>query len=393
MRKLCLLGSTGSIGTQTIDVANRLGGFEVYSLAARSSVDRLEEQTRALRPKRVCVFDEEKAEEFRKRTADLAVDVVTGMEGLIDLASDPANDLTVTALVGMIGIRPTIAAIEAGCDVALANKETLVTAGHIIMPLLAKKGVRLLPIDSEHSAIFQCLQGNCGPDGHYPFPDECGIEKILLTASGGPFRGMSYDELTTKTAADALKHPNWLMGPKITVDSASMVNKALEVMEARWLFNVAPDDIEVVIQPKSIIHSAVQFKDGAILAQMGLPDMRLPIQYALYYPKRLAGPEARLNLFELARIEFEKPDYSTFKGLKLGLDAIRLGGSICTVFNAANEYAVARFLKAEIGFTGIYDIIEHCMNGHENIAEPGLDDILRTEAETYKKASELFSKN
>ncbi|MBO4506961.1 MAG: 1-deoxy-D-xylulose-5-phosphate reductoisomerase [Lachnospiraceae bacterium] len=393
MRKLCLLGSTGSIGTQTIEVINRLGGFEIYSLAVRSNIDKLEAQVKALGPKRVCVYDEEKAEELKRRLAGLGVEVLTGMDGLIELASDPANDLTVTAIVGMIGIRPTIAAIEAGCDVALANKETLVTAGHIIMPLLAKKGVRLLPIDSEHSAIFQCLQGHYGPDGHYPFTDECGIEKILLTASGGPFRGMSYGELKTKTAADALRHPNWLMGPKITVDSASMVNKALEVMEARWLFNVTPENIEVVIQPKSVIHSAVQFKDGAILAQMGLPDMRLPIQYALYYPKRLPGPPERMNLFELAKIEFEKPDYATFKGLALGLEAIKQGGSICTVFNAANEYAVARFLKGEIGFTGIYDIIEYCMRGHENIAEPTLDEILQTEAETYEKASELFSKN
>ncbi len=386
MRKLCLLGSTGSIGTQTIDVINRLGGFEIYSLAARSSIEKLEEQVRTLHPKRVCVYDDEKAAHFRERIKDLGIDVVSGMEGLVKLASDPENDLTVTAIVGMIGIRPTIAAIEAGCDVALANKETLVTAGHIIMPLLAEKGVRLLPIDSEHSAIFQCLQGHCGPDGHYPF-DDCGIEKILLTASGGPFRGMSYEELKTKTAADALKHPNWLMGPKITVDSASMVNKALEVMEARWLFNVEPDNIEVVIQPKSIIHSAVQFKDGAILAQMGVPDMRLPIQYALYYPERMPGPPERLDLFGLGKIELAKPDYDTFKGLQLGLEAIRQGGSICTVFNAANEYAVARFLEGKIGFTGIYDIIEHCMRGHENIAAPTLEQILRTEEETVRKAS------
>ena len=387
MRKLCLLGSTGSIGTQTIDVIKRLGGFEVYSLAVRSNIEKLEEQVRSLRPKRVCVYDVEKALEFKERIGDPGIDVVSGMEGLVDLASDPQNDLTITAIVGMIGIRPTIAAIEAGCDVALANKETLVTAGHIIMPLLAEKGVRLLPVDSEHSAIFQCLQGHCGPDGHYPFSDGCGIEKILLTASGGPFRGMSYDELKTKTAADALRHPNWLMGPKITVDSASMVNKALEVMESRWLFNVEPDNIEVVIQPKSIIHSAVQFKDGAILAQMGVPDMRLPIQYALYYPERLPGPPERLDLFGLGKIELEKPDYDTFKGLALGLEAIRQGGSICTVFNAANEYAVARFLDGKIGFTGIYDIIEHCMRGHQNIAAPTLEQILRIEEETVRKAS------
>ena len=291
MKKLCLLGSTGSIGTQTIDIIGRHGEYEVYSLAARTSIELLEKQTRALRPKRVCVYDEKAARIFKDKIKDMNIEVVTGMEGLVSLASDPENDLVVTALVGMIGIRPTVAAIEAGCDVALANKETLVTAGHIIMPLVAEKGVKLLPIDSEHSAIFQCLQGHFGPDGHYPYTGaERAIDKILLTASGGPFRGMTYEDLKNKTAADALKHPNWSMGRKITIDSASMVNKALEVMEAKWLFNVEPEDIEVVIQPKSIIHSAVQFKDGAIVAQLGCPDMRLPIQYALYYPYRKECP-------------------------------------------------------------------------------------------------------
>lgn len=393
MKKLCLLGSTGSIGTQTIDIIGRHGGYEVYSLAARSSIELLEKQARELKPQRICVYDETAAQKFRDSIKDLPIEVVSGMEGLISLASDPENDLVVTALVGMIGIRPTIAAIEAGCDVALANKETLVTAGHLIMPLVARKNVRLLPIDSEHSAIFQCLQGRFGPDGYYPYDGEDrAIDKILLTASGGPFRGMSYEELKTKTAADALKHPNWSMGRKITIDSASMVNKALEVMEAKWLFNVEPDDIQVVIQPKSIIHSAVQFKDGAIVAQLGCPDMRLPIQYALYYPYRKECPATKLDLFELAKIEFEKPDYETFKGLKLGLDAIRTGGSMCTVFNAANEYAVARFLEGKIAFTGIYDVIEACMKEHKNIASPTLEEILAAEEETVKFASEFFSK-
>ena len=393
MKKLCLLGSTGSIGTQTIDIIGRHGGYEVYSLAARSSIELLEKQARELKPQRICVYDEIAAQKFRDSIKDLPIEVVSGMEGLISLASDPENDLVVTALVGMIGIRPTIAAIEAGCDVALANKETLVTAGHLIMPLVARKNVKLLPIDSEHSAIFQCLQGRFGPDGYYPYDGEDrAIDKILLTASGGPFRGMTYEELKTKTAADALKHPNWSMGRKITIDSASMVNKALEVMEAKWLFNVEPDDIQVVIQPKSIIHSAVQFKDGAIVAQLGCPDMRLPIQYALYYPYRKECPATKLDLFELAKIEFEKPDYETFKGLKLGLDAIRTGGSMCTVFNAANEYAVARFLEGKIAFTGIYDVIEACMKEHKNITSPTLEEILAAEEETVKFASEFFSK-
>ncbi|MCR5330967.1 MAG: 1-deoxy-D-xylulose-5-phosphate reductoisomerase [Lachnospiraceae bacterium] len=385
-RNICILGSTGSIGKQTLETILTYGGFKVRSLAAKSSIDLLEEQIRAFKPESVCVYDEDKASELKSRVADTDVRILSGMEGLIRLASDPDNDLVVTALVGMIGIRPTIAAIEAGCDVALANKETLVTAGHLIMPMLAEKGVRLFPIDSEHSAIFQCLQGYMGPDGSYPYNAD--IDSILLTASGGPFRGMSYDELKTKTATDALKHPNWSMGSKITIDSASMVNKALEVMEARWLFGVEPDRIRILIQPKSIIHSAVQFKDGSIIAQMGLPDMKLPIRYALYYPLRQPEHGRMLDLLELTGLEFDKPDYETFRGLKLGLDAIRQGGSICTVFNAANEYAVARFLEGKIGFTDIYDIIGECMKRHVNIASPSLEDILRTEEEAYANAKE-----
>lgn len=390
MKKLCLLGSTGSIGTQTLDIISRHGGYEVYSLAVNKRIDRLEEQIRQFKPKKVCVFDEKAAKELRVRVADTSVDVLSGMSGLIELAQDGSNDLVVTALVGMIGIRPTIAAINAGTDVALANKETLVTAGHLIMPLLKEKKVRLLPIDSEHSAILQCLQGKYGPNGYYDdtltsyTPQNAGIDKILLTASGGPFRGLSYEQLSAKTAEDALKHPNWNMGPKITIDSASMVNKALEVMEAKWLFGVEADDIEVVIQPKSIIHSAVQFKDGAVVAQLGCPDMRLPIQYALYFPERMDCPAEKLDLFELAHIDFEKPDYETFKGLRLGLEAIRQGGSICTVFNAANEYAVAEFLKGEISFTGIYDVIEKAMSKHSNIECPSLEEILETEKWTQE---------
>ncbi|MBO4415825.1 MAG: 1-deoxy-D-xylulose-5-phosphate reductoisomerase [Lachnospiraceae bacterium] len=383
-RELCILGSTGSIGRQTIETIETYGGFRIRSLAAKSNIELLEEQIRKFKPEKVCVYDPDKAAELKKRTVDIQVMILTGIEGLVELASDPKNDLVVTALVGMIGIRPTIAAIEAGCDVALANKETLVTAGHLIMPLLAERKVKLFPIDSEHSAIFQCLQGHLGPTGEYPFSAD--IDSILLTASGGPFRGMSYDELRTKTAEDALRHPNWLMGPKITIDSASMVNKALEVMEAKWLFGVDPDRIRILIQPKSIIHSAVQFRDGSIIAQMGLPDMRLPIRYALYYPERKPEQGKMLDLLELSGLEFDKPDYETFRGLKLGLDAIKTGGSICTVFNAANEFAVAKFLKGDIGFTDIYDIIEKCMEKHENISFPTLDEILKTESETYINA-------
>ncbi len=387
-RELCILGSTGSIGRQTIETVETYGGFRIRSLAAKSNIEMLEEQIRKFRPEKVCVYDPEKAEELKRKTTDLDVKIFSGIEGLIKLASDEENDLVVTALVGMIGIRPTIAAIEAGCDVALANKETLVTAGHLIMPLLAEKRVKLFPIDSEHSAIFQCLQGYLGPDGGYPFNAD--IDSILLTASGGPFRGMSYDELKNKTAEDALRHPNWLMGPKITIDSASMVNKALEVMEARWLFGIDPDRIRILIQPKSIIHSAVQFRDGSIIAKMGIPDMRLPIRYALYYPERKQEQGKMLDLLELSGLEFDKPDYETFRGLKLGLDAIKKGGSICTVFNAANEFAVAKFLKGEIGFTDIYDIIEKCMENHENISFPTLEEILKTESETYINAESVI---
>ncbi|MBO4920602.1 MAG: 1-deoxy-D-xylulose-5-phosphate reductoisomerase [Lachnospiraceae bacterium] len=391
MKNLCLLGSTGSIGRQTIDIIQRHGGFKITSLAANANIDCLEQQIDELNPKKVCVYDKEKAGILANRLKTSSTEVLSGMEGLLEIAGDSTNDLTVTAIVGMIGIRPTLAAIEAGCDVALANKETLVTAGHIIMKAVKEHKVKLLPIDSEHSAIFQCLQGKYGPNGDYTSWDGYeGVEKILLTCSGGPFRGSSYDELRSKTAADALKHPNWAMGPKITIDSATLVNKALEVMEAKWLFATDVDKIQVVIQPKSIIHSAVQFVDGSIVAQMGVPDMRLPIQYALYYPERLPLECGRVDLFDLAKIEFYKPDLDTFKGLKLGIEAAKAGGSICTVFNASNEYAVGRFLKNEIGFTDIYDIIEHCMSAHKNILEPTLDEVLKAEAEAVDAAKSFI---
>lgn len=394
MKRLCILGSTGSIGTQTIDIISRHGGYKVVSLAAKSSIDRLYEQIVMLHPEKVCVYDADKARELEARIVQNKeisdVRVVSGMEGLTELAGDPTNDLVVTALVGMIGVRPTIAAVNAGNDVALANKETLVTAGHIIIPMVREKGVKLLPIDSEHSAIFQSLQGKYGPDGYYKnWNGDPEIEKILLTCSGGPFRGLSYDELKTKTAADALKHPNWSMGNKITIDSATLVNKALEVIEAKWLFGVDVENIQVVIQPKSIIHSAVQFYDGSIIAQLGVPDMRLPIQYALYYPDRKPLECGRLNFFDIAKIEFFEPEMETFRGLKLGIEVAKKGGSCCTVFNAANEYAVAKFLKGETSFTGIYDIIEYCLKKHDNIAEPTLEQILETEEQTYRNAAQL----
>ena len=392
MKNLCLLGSTGSIGKQTIDIIKRHGEYKITSLSAKSRIDDLEQQIEEFKPKKVCVYDETKAGILAGRLKNSSTEVLSGMEGLLEIAGDKDNDLTVTALVGMIGIKPTLAAIEAGCDVALANKETLVTAGHIIMKAVKDNKVKLLPIDSEHSAIFQCLQGKYGPNGDYTaWSGSPVVEKILLTCSGGPFRGLSYDELRGKTAADALKHPNWDMGAKITIDSSTLVNKALEVMEAKWLFSVDVDNIQVVIQPKSIIHSAVQFVDGSIVAQIGVPDMRLPIQYALYYPERLPLDCGRVDLFELAKIEFAKPDYDTFKGLKFGIEAAKQGGSICTVFNAANEYAVGRFLKGEIGFTQIYDIIEYCMSQHKNIAEPTLDEILGAEQEAVEMSKKFLS--
>ena len=391
MKNLCILGSTGSIGTQTIDIIGRHGGYRVNSLAANKNIDLLEKQIEAVKPQKVCVYDRGKAGTLAGRLKHSSVEVLAGMDGLLELAGDKKNEMTVTALVGMIGIRPTIEAIKAGSDVALANKETLVTAGHIIIPLVKEKGVRLLPIDSEHSAIFQSLQGKYGPSGDYnAWQGNPEIEKILLTCSGGPFRGKNYDELKAMTAADALKHPNWSMGSKITIDSATLVNKALEVMEAKWLFNVDVDRICVVIQPKSIIHSAVQFVDGSIVAQMGVPDMRLPIQYALYYPDRKPLDCGRVDLFELGRIEFDRPDYDTFKGLKTGIDVAKKGGSACTVFNAANEYAVGKFLKNEIGFTNIYDIIENCLGKHTNIANPTLEQVLETERQTIDNASCMF---
>lgn len=374
MKKIAILGSTGSIGTQTLEVVENQGDIEVTALAAGSNIRLLEEQIRKFRPKIACVFEEEKAKELKRSVRDLPVRVVSGMEGLIEAAVEETSEIVVTAVVGMIGIRPTIAAMEAGKDIALANKETLVTAGHIIMPLAKKMGVRILPVDSEHSAIFQCLNGE----------DKGTVHKILLTASGGPFRGKTREDLKNVKVEDALNHPNWAMGRKITIDSSTMVNKGLEVMEAKWLFGVQMDQVQVVIQPKSIIHSMVEFEDGAVMAQMGTPDMKLPIQYALYYPERRYLKGDRLDFWSIGQINFEKPDLVNFPGLKLAYEAGCAGGTLPTVFNAANEKAVAKFLNREITYLTITDMIEGAMNGHTVKENPTVEEILEAEAAAYE---------
>ncbi len=375
MKRIGILGSTGSIGTQTLEVVrNNPNDLTVTALAAGTNVDLLEKQIREFRPKIACLWSEECCKDLRTRIADLGdIKVVSGMDGLIEIAEHPESDALVTAIVGMIGVRPTLEAIKNGKDIMLANKETLVTAGHILMPLARERGVRILPVDSEHSAIFQSLQGE----------DPKTIDRIILTASGGPFRGKKREELTGMTAEDALKHPNWSMGRKITVDSSTLVNKGLEVMEVKWLFDVEPDRIQVVLQPQSIIHSAVQFVDGSMIAQLGLPDMKLPIQYALLYPERKPMPGPKLDLYDLSGITFEKPDMETFKGLRLAFDALNAGGSLPTVYNAANEKAVALFLDHKIRFLDIADMIEKAMAHHKNIADPNVDQILAAELETH----------
>ena len=374
MKKIAILGSTGSIGTQTLEIVREQGGLEVVALAAGRNAKLMEAQVREFRPKIACMWDEEAGRLLKEAVADLDTRVVCGMDGLLEIAVMPESEMLVTAIVGMIGIRPTIAAIESGKNIALANKETLVTAGHIIMPLAAKMGVSILPVDSEHSAIFQSLQGQ----------DKEGIDKILLTASGGPFRGKKREELVNMTAADALKHPNWSMGRKITIDSASLVNKGLEVIEAKWLFDVSLDQVQVLIQPQSILHSAVQFKDGAVIGQMGLPDMKLPIQYALFYPRRLPMQNNQVDFYELANMTFEKPDTETFEGLAMAYEASRIGGSMPTVFNAANEKAVALFLDNKIRFLQIYELIRASMENHKVVADPTVEQILSAEQECYE---------
>lgn len=373
MKKIAILGSTGSIGTQTLQVVEEQNDLEVVALSCGGNIKLLEEQIRKFSPKLVSVWDEKDAVALRQNIADLQVKVVCGMKGLLEVATVPEAEILVTAIVGMLGIRPTIAAIEAGKDIALANKETLVTAGHIIMPLARKMGVSILPVDSEHSAIFQSLNG----ERHNK------IHKILLTASGGPFRGRKREELKQIQVEDALKHPNWAMGRKITIDSSTLVNKGLEVMEAKWLFDVELEQIQVVVHPQSVIHSAVEYEDGAVIAQLGTPDMRLPIQYALYYPDRRPLSGKRLDLFALGQLTFEEPDTETFRGLALAYQAMKQGGNIPTVYNAANERAVALFLQRKISYLQITEIIEAAMNEISFAESPNLDQILATEQMTY----------
>ena len=374
MKKIAILGSTGSIGTQTLEIVRTNGDLEVTALAAGNNIDLLEKQIREFKPKLAAVWKEERANELKDKINDLDVKVVSGMDGLLEVARQPESEILVTAIVGMIGILPTIEAINAGKDIALANKETLVTAGHIIMPLAKEKGVSILPVDSEHSAIFQSLQGG----------QQKALHKILMTASGGPFRGKKLEDLENIQVEDALKHPNWAMGRKITIDSSTMVNKGLEVIEAKWLFGVDVDQIQVVVQPQSIIHSMVEYEDGAVIAQLGTPDMKLPIQYALYYPERRYLPGDRLDFSTLQQITFEQPDLETFYGLKLAFEAGRTGGSLPTVLNAANEKAVALFLDRKIKYLQIPEIIQACMEAHKNIADPTVEEILKTEQETYE---------
>ena len=369
MKKIAILGSTGSIGTQTLDIVREQGDIQVVAMAAGSNISLLEAQMREFKPSLVSVWDEKKASELRTNTKDLGIKIVSGMEGLLEVSVIPESEILVTAIVGMLGIRPTIAAIKAGKKIALANKETLVTAGHIIIPLAKEYKVPILPVDSEHSAIFQSLQG----------AGDNKISRILLTASGGPFRGRKADELKNIQVEDALKHPNWSMGRKITIDSSTLVNKGLEVMEAKWLFDVTLDQIQVVVHPQSVIHSAVEYQDGAVIAQLGTPDMRLPIQYALYYPERRNLSGRRLDLFEIADLTFEKPDTDTFRGLALAYQAMEKGGNIPTVYNAANEKAVSL-----ISYPEITELIEACMENAEFIDHPDVDEILGTEAAAYE---------
>lgn len=375
-KNIVILGSTGSIGTQTLEVVRRnKNRLHVEALSANSNVDLMEEQIREFRPKLCAMYDEKSAETLRIKTADLGVKILSGMEGLEEIAAAEGADTVVSAVVGMIGINPAIAAIKSGKDIALANKETLVAAGDIIMKLVKEYDVRMIPVDSEHSAIFQCLNG----ESHES------IEEILLTASGGPFRGKKTADLLNVTKVDALKHPSWSMGAKVTVDSASMVNKGLEVIEAMHLFGVSPDMIHVLIQPKSVVHSMVRFKDQSVMAQIGTPDMKLPIQYALTFPDRPSAAYEKLDFAKLSTISFEEPDLETFRGLALAFSAARSGGSMPAVFNAANEEAVDLFLHDKIKFLEIYEIIEKSLNTTEFIAEPRIEDIFEMEKNVRSK--------
>ena len=374
MKKIAILGSTGSIGTQTLDIIRAQKDMEVIGMSAGSNIDLLEEQIREFNPKVVAVFEEKAAKELATKVADLNVKIVTGMDGLIEIACLPESEILVTAIVGMVGIVPTIEAIKAGKNIALANKETLVTAGHIIMPLAKEHHVDILPVDSEHSAIFQSLNGE---------KKEL-VNKLIITASGGPFRTKKKEELYHVQLADALKHPNWSMGAKITIDSATMVNKGLEVIEAKWLFDMDLNQIQVLVHPQSVIHSMVEYVDGAVIAQLGTPDMRLPIQYALYYPERRFLAGERLDFAKLSMLTFEDPDMDKFEGLALAFEAAKKGGSMPVVFNAANERAVSKFLKSQIGFMDIPAIIRECMGSHKIVTNPSVEQILSLEQETYE---------
>lgn len=380
MKNIVVLGSTGSIGTQTLEIVRETKELNVLALAAGNNVTLMEQQVREFHPLKVVMWSEEAAKDLKARVSDMSVEVLAGMDGLIEISTIPEAEVVVTAIVGMIGIRPTIAAIEAGKTIALANKETLVTAGHIIMPLAKKMNVSILPVDSEHSAIFQSMQGN----------EKNKISKILLTASGGPFRGRIRKELADMKPSDALKHPNWAMGKKITIDSATLVNKGLEVMEAKWLFGTDLDRIEVLVHPQSIIHSAVEYEDGAIMAQLGMPDMKLPIQYALFYPERKPLGGKRVDFFKLGQMTFEKPDLENFPGLRLAYEAATIGGSMPTVYNAANELAVQYFLQEQISFLEIADLIEASMQQHKAVENPCVDEILFAEAQTYEYIKSRF---
>ncbi len=380
LKNLVVLGSTGSIGTQTLEIVRLQGGYHCLALAAGRNVDLIEKQIREFKPEYAVMYEEAAYKDLKERVRDLDVKVLQGMEGLITISSLKEADMVVTALVGMIGIQPTIAAIKAGTTIALANKETLVTAGHIIIPLAKEYGVDILPVDSEHSAIFQSMNGENRGE----------VSKILLTASGGPFRGKTYDELKSMTVEDALKHPNWSMGKKVTIDSASLVNKGLEVIEAKWLFGVEAKDIQVLIHPQSIVHSMVEYKDGAVIAQLGVPDMKLPIQYAMFYPNRMPMQDNRVDFFKLRSLDFYEPDIETFKGLKFAYNAIEAGGNVPTVFNAANELAVKEFISKKISFTEIYDYIEAAMESVPKIDCPSVEEILETEQAAYQAIRERF---
>lgn len=383
MKRLAIMGSTGSIGTQTLEIVREYSDdLEVVALAAGRNIDLIEKQIREFRPKLVSLESEKDCKELANRISDMDVDIIPGMEGLLAIAEMDESDILVTAIVGMIGIRPTIAAIKKGKDIALANKETLVTAGHIIMPLASQMGVSILPVDSEHSAIFQSIQG---------FKQE-EISKLIITASGGPFRGKKKEQLANIQVEDALKHPNWSMGSKITIDSSTLVNKGLEVMEAKWLFNMDLDQIQVVVHPQSIIHSMVEYVDGGIIAQLGTPDMKLPIQYALFYPDRRPMKGKRVDFYELGNITFERPDMDTFDGLRLAMEAAKTGGSMPTVFNAANEKAVSLFLQRKISYLQITELIEMSMQNHKMIHNPDVNQILASEAETYDFISQKYGR-